>query len=140
MIRFWLIMVCLCSALPANSDTVVATRTIRALEILTADDVTLVEGKTQGSAQLVEQVVGLEARRVLYAGRPISLSDLGAPAVVERNGLVKLGYRLNGLLIMTEGRALSRGGFGERVRVINMRSKKTVTGTIGGDGVVWVSE
>lgn len=140
MIRIGLILALICGSAPVFADTVVAKRTIRAQEVIGLEDVTVIKSDTPGAAQAIEQVAGFEARKIIYAGRPISMQDLGAPALVERNALVKLGFKANGLVIMTEGRALSRGSFGERIRVMNLESKTSVSGTIGGDGIVWVNE
>jgi hypothetical protein len=70
--------------------------------------------------------------------RPVRAADLGPPAVVERNQIVGLAYRSGGLAILTEGRALARGGVGDVIRVMNLASRATVTGTIGPDGLVAV--
>jgi len=42
------------------------------------------------------------------------------------------------LLILTEGRALTRGGVGEMIEVMNLTSRTKVSGQIGTDGVVYV--
>ena len=83
-------------------------------------------------------VVGQEARKSLYPGRPIKLGDVGAPALVDRNQIVSLTFAGNGLTIETEGRALDRAGVGEKLRVMNMGSRTTVTGTVMPDGTVRV--
>lgn len=123
---------------PALSDTVTAARTIRASETITAGDVALVEGNTSGALSRVEDAIGLEARRNLYAGRPVLADDVGPPAVVQRNQTIRLVYRRGGLTITTEGRALDRAGVGDRLRVISQGSRQTVLGTVHPDGFVLV--
>ena len=44
------------------------------------------------------------------------------------------------LRIVTEGRALDRAGAGEPVRVMNLASRQTVTGTVGADGSIEVGQ
>ena len=44
----------------------------------------------------------------LYPGRPILESQLGAPALIERNAVVRMPYARGALSIVTEGRALDR--------------------------------
>lgn len=121
------------------SDTVVAARTIRAQTVLTADDLGLKNLEVTGGVDDVSQLIGKESRVALYAGRPVRLSDVGPPAIVTRNELVQIVFQSQGLSIVTEGRALGRAGVGERVRVMNLSSRNTVSGTVGIDGRVLVS-
>lgn len=129
----------LVSALPALADTVVATRTIRAQSILTAQDLVLKDEESPGAATSLDQVIGKETRVALYAGTPIHQGDVGPPAVVERNQIVRLIFERDGLRIVADGRSLSRARPGERIRVMNMSSRATVTGRVGADGRVTVS-
>jgi flagella basal body P-ring formation protein FlgA len=58
---------------------------------------------------------------------------------VDRNQMVSLVFRSSGLTILTEGRALDRGGVGDVIKVMNLASRTTVTGTIAPDGSVMVN-
>ena len=118
--------------------TVVATRAIRAQSVLAPSDLMLEPGATPGALSKIEDAVGLEAQRSLYRGRPVMAGDLGPPAVVERNQIVTLVYQNGALSIATEGRALGRGGVGQRVRVLNVDSRATVTGRVAAPGIVEV--
>lgn len=122
----------------ADADSLVATRTIRAQSILAPSDVTLVAAEIPGGISNLTEAVGFEARVTLYAGRPIHPGDLGAPAIIERNQIVPLAYNAGPLAILTEGRALARGGVGDVIRVMNLGSRTTVSGRIGADGMVQV--
>lgn len=123
-----------------TAETVVASRTIRAQEIILSSDLVLIDETIAGMAARKEDVAGLEARRIIYSGRPIPLSDVGPPALIDRNQIIQLAFQVNGLTIKTEGRALARGGFGDRIRVINLTSRSTVSGRIDDTGTVWVGE
>jgi len=122
----------------ATADSVVATRTIRAQNILGPDDVSLVAAAIPGAITATEDALGLEARVSIYAGRPIRPSDLGPAAVIDRNQIVPLVFSTGGLSILTEGRALDRGGIGDIIRIMNLGSRATVTGRISEDGRVHV--
>ena len=137
--RVGLIALAFGAAVPAYGDSVVATHTIRAQSILTVDDFTLVQAEIVGALTDPAFAIGMEAVVTLYAGRPIRAADLGAAAVVERNQTVTLVYRMGGLSILTEGRALSRGRPGDLIKVMNLASRATVTGTVGLDGMVDVN-
>jgi len=123
---------------PALADTVVATRTIRPQSILTAADLTVDSGRLPGAFRRPEAVIGQETRVVLYAGRPVLPEDIGPPAVIDRNQIVTLAYQRNGLSIRLDGRSLARAGIGERVRVMNLQSRATLTGRVQDDGTVAV--
>lgn len=126
------------AASSAMADTVVAARTIRAQAILSGADVVLTETDLEGAYTALDEVVGLEARVAIYAGRPIRIDDIGPPAVIDRNQLVTLVYRSGGLSMAAEGRALGRAGVGDRLRVMNLSSRQTVTGLVRADGSVAV--
>ena len=53
---------------------------------------------------------------------------------------MRLSYASGPLTIVTEGRALDRAAAGEPVRVMNLASKQTVTGTVAPDGSVEVGQ
>lgn len=132
----WLVLLCL--AVPAEADTLVAARTIRAMSVLSAADVALVAGTSPGALDDPAAAIGLEARTILYAGRPIRPEDLSPPAVVERNQIVPIAFDAGALSIRAEGRALDRGGIGATVRVMNLASRAIVTGRVRPDGSVAV--
>ncbi|MBO9473766.1 MULTISPECIES: flagellar basal body P-ring formation chaperone FlgA [unclassified Shimia] len=131
--------VLLMSAGSVSAEIVVATQTIRANTIVTADVVGVKKGDVAGVHSDLEAVIGQEARKAIYPGRPIRLGDIGAPALVERNQVVNLRYNAGGLAISTEGRSLARAGAGESLRVMNIGSRSTVTGIVMPDGSVHVS-
>ncbi|NIR43627.1 MAG: flagella basal body P-ring formation protein FlgA, partial [Gemmatimonadetes bacterium] len=69
-----------------------ANRTIRAHETIGPGDLTIAKGDLPGTYQDPDALTGLEARVVLYAGRPVRQGDLGPAAVVERNQVVPMRY------------------------------------------------
>ena len=137
MIRLVIILASMASTVGA--DTVVAARTIPAQSTIMPEDVVLNSRDIPGGVSDMNDIIGMEARVALFAGRPIRPGDIGFPAVVERNQLIPLLYEQNGLLITTEGRALGRAGPGDRIRVMNISSRSTVTAQIGADGVAYVA-
>ncbi len=125
-------------ARPAMADILVAAHTMRSHSIIMPSDVTLKNGDLIGALAAPDAAIGLETRVVLYAGRPIRPQDLGPPAIVDRNQIVMLVYRRGGLRISTEGRSLGRGGAGDFIRVMNLKSRATIAGRIDMDGTVIV--
>jgi flagella basal body P-ring formation protein FlgA len=124
---------------PAGADALVATHTIRAQSVVHVEDFAVVDADIPGALSDPAAAIGLEVKVTIYAGRPITASDVGAAALVERNQTVSLVYRSGGLSILTEGRALGRGRAGDAIKVMNLASHATVTGTVGLDGTVSVN-
>lgn len=122
----------------AVADIIVPVRTIRAKEIIAAEDLVYKNMEAPGALDQPADIIGQEARIALYAGRPIHLGDIGAPAIVDRNDLVKIVFRHGGLEIATEGRSLGRGAEGDYVRVMNLASRTTINGRIRADGTIEV--
>lgn len=122
----------------AQADIVVSTRTIRAKEIIAAEDLEVKPTEVPGAVADPDALIGQEARVALYPGRPIRAADFGPPALVDRNDLVVLVFNSQPLSITTEGRALGRGAVGDRIRVMNLSSRTTVTGQIRPDGQIEV--
>jgi flagella basal body P-ring formation protein FlgA len=123
---------------PAAAETLVAAHTVRTKAVLSAEDLAVLPRTTPGALSDPAQAIGMEARVVLYAGRPIRPGDIGPPAAIERNQIVTLVYDRSGLTIVTEGRSLARAAVGERVRVMNLASRSTVTGTVDAAGRIVV--
>jgi flagella basal body P-ring formation protein FlgA len=121
------------------SESLIANRNIRPTTILTAADFTVIADRIDGAADHPDLAIGMEARVAIYAGRPIRPEDLGPPALVDRNQIVTLHFATGGLTIQAEGRMLDRGGYGDVVRVMNLASRTTITGTVQADGTIRVS-
>ncbi|PJI86119.1 flagella basal body P-ring formation protein FlgA [Yoonia maricola] len=125
-------------AAPTFAETIIAARTIRAQSVITVDDVVISGDATGAALAAAQDIIGMEARVALFAGRPIGPGDVAQPAVVERNQIVPLMFEKNGLVISTDGRALGRASAGDVIRVMNIGSRATVSAMIGIDGVAYV--
>lgn len=137
--RLILIIALAALGLPALAETVVPKRTIRSQSIIYFNDLTHQTGTIPGTFSDAAKIDGLEARVTLYAGRPIRLGDVGPAALVERNAVVPILYVNGTLRLSAEGRALGRGAVGDRIRVMNLSSRTTVSGTITQDGTILVT-
>ena len=121
-----------------GAEALVATRTIRANAILTEADVAIDSSLPGNGLSNPQDAIGLEARVVLYSGRPIHADDLSPPAIVRRNQLVPLIFNNGGLQITTVGRALDRGAVGEMIQVMNVSSRSSLFGVVLEDGSISV--
>lgn len=83
-----------------------------------------------------DALIGMTARRMIIADRPIKKSDLIAPQVVERGALVNLSLRDSVMRITTQAKALENGATGDVIRVVNTASNKTIQARVTGPNEV----
>ena len=124
--------------LPASAEALVAARTLRSGTVLAADDMRL-DPQAAGGLIDPDQAIGKELRVMLSEGRVIAPAYLAAPTLVSRNQLVTIAYENAALRIEVEGRALTAGGAGDVIRVMNNASRTTLSGRIATDGTVIVA-
>jgi flagella basal body P-ring formation protein FlgA len=86
-----------------------------------------------------DRAVGMQARRQLRAGQALRVSDLAKPDLVQRDQAVTLVYESAGLYLTIRGKALEAGTEGDVVNVLNLQSKRTVSGIVSGRGQVSVA-
>jgi flagella basal body P-ring formation protein FlgA len=86
-----------------------------------------------------DRAVGMQARRQLRAGQALRVSDLAKPDLVVRDQAVTLVYESAGLYLTIRGKAMEGGTEGDVVNVLNLQSKRTVSGVVVGRGQVAVS-
>ena len=113
---------------PAFASDIVAARNIRAGAIIVAADI--VAPDTVEGLRAAAAYIGQEAARSIYKGQPLDSAELRAPTVVARNAVVTMEFVKGPMTIATEGRALDQGGEGDRIRVMNLLSRRIVTATI----------
>jgi flagella basal body P-ring formation protein FlgA len=86
-----------------------------------------------------DSAVGMQARRQLRAGQALRVNDLAKPDLVTRDQNVTLIYESSGLYLTIRGKALEGGTEGDVVNVLNLQSKRTVSGVVVGRGQVSVA-
>lgn len=137
--RFLALIIVFFSAHGATADFLVPSRTIRAKEVISNQDLVWKKGDLPGAISRIEDLVGKEARVSLFPGRPIVQSNIGPAAIVDRNQIVTIHFKLGQLKISTEARVLERAAAGEQVRLMNLSSRTTITGTVSGNGTIRVN-
>ena len=114
-------------------------RTIPAGSVIGPDDVALRRVSNLPAADMVQAIaaaVGKEARRSLYADRPIHGQEIGPITLVERNARVTMRFRNGAMELTTVGRALEAGAMGQLIRVMNLDSRRTIHGRVSGPEAV----
>ncbi len=88
----------------------------------------------------LDQLRGMEARRMLAEGRPVPSQSVSAPVVVGRGERVSIQYDRGGMTLSAPGRAIGDAEADRPVRVVNLASNRTVTGIARPGGIVEVSQ
>jgi flagellar basal body P-ring formation protein FlgA len=122
-------------------EVAVLTRNVERTDILKSADL-VVERRPRaevGSDPAArEQALGMQMRRPIRAGQPLRAADLVRPDLVQRDQAVTIIFQTAGLYLTTRGKALDNGTEGDVVSVLNIQSKRTVTGTVTGRGQVTI--
>ena len=123
-------------------EAAVLTRDIERNDVLKASDV-VVERRPRaevGSDPTTrDRAVGMQARKQIRAGQALRVADLAKPDLVQRDQNVTLIYEAAGLYLTIRGKALDSGTEGDMVSVLNLQSKRTVSGVVVGRGQVSIS-
>lgn len=115
--------------LPAVAGEYTAVKTLRVGNVIAKSDLNIaVSDETNDWTRLI----GKEVRRPIYVGRVVRSQDVGPITVIQRNDIVSVFYRVGGLGLRTEGRALDSGGVGELIKIMNLSTKTTVSAFVVG--------
>lgn len=87
-------------------------------------------------ATQVSDLDGREARRLLRAGEAVRTDDVRRPILVAKGSTVTMTFDAPGITLTAVGRAVSEGGLGESVVVLNPVSYRQITATVTGAGQV----
>jgi len=120
-------------------EAAVLTRGVERNEVLKSSDV-MVERrpKAEVGADVLtrDRAVGMQARRQIRAGQALKGADVAKPDLVQRDQGVTLIYDAVGLHLTVLGKALENGTEGDVVNVVNLQSKRTISGVVVGRGRV----
>jgi flagella basal body P-ring formation protein FlgA len=89
-----------------------------------------------GTVTSMNQLDGMETRRLLRAGEAVRVDDVRHPILVTKGETVTMTFNAPGLTLTATGRAMSEGGLGETVTVQNPVSFRQITGVVIGAGEV----
>ena len=123
-------------------EAAVLTRDVQRSEILKSSDVMTerrAKAEVGGDAAVRDLAVGMQLRKQLRAGQALRVADLAKPDLVQRDDNVTLIYESSGLYLTIRGKAVENGTEGDVVNVLNLQSKRTVSGVVIGRGQVAIS-
>jgi flagella basal body P-ring formation protein FlgA len=79
---------------------------------------------------------GMHAGRTLRAGAPVRPDDVRKPILVTKGSTVTMNFNAPGITLVATGKAMSEGGMGETVTVLNPVSYRQISCTVTGAGTV----
>jgi flagella basal body P-ring formation protein FlgA len=123
-------------------EAAVLTRNVERNDVLKSSDLITErrpKAEVGGDAATRTRALGMQMRRQLRAGQAIKVADLGKPDLVQRDDNVTLIYESTGLYLTVRGKAVEAGTEGDVVNVLNLQSKRTVSGVVIGRGQVAIS-
>jgi flagella basal body P-ring formation protein FlgA len=123
-------------------EAAVLARNVERSEVIKSSDVVIErrpKAEVGGDAATRARAVGMQARRQLRAGQALRVADLAKPDLVQRDQSVTLIYESAGLYLTIRGKAQDSGTEGDVVSVLNLQSKRVVSGTVIGRGQVAIS-
>ena len=134
---------------PGLADTVPATTGVRI--VVPVRDIA--RGEVIGDSDLTYQTIaadkmppsvatsmndldGKQTRLYLRAGQPVRLDEVRMPVLVTKGSTVTMTFDVPGIALTVTGKAMTEGGLGESVTVLNPVSYRQVTGIVTGSGTV----
>jgi flagella basal body P-ring formation protein FlgA len=123
-------------------EAAVLARAVERNEVIKSSDVMIErrpKAEVGNDAAARDSAVGMQARRQLRTGQALRVTDLAKPDLVTRDQNVTLIYESGGLYLTIRGKALEGGTEGDAVNVLNLQSKRTVSGIVVGRGQVSVA-
>lgn len=97
-------------------------------------------GRADGLLRPGTNLGDLIARRRLPEGVPVRARDTVLRPVVARNSIVTLVWENGGIALTAQGKAMSDGASGARIRVLNTDSRKTLEAVVIDSQTVSVSQ
>jgi len=111
-------------------------RNIMAGEIVAASDLVWSDGAVApaDAPSDPDAIIGMVARRPLRVGTGVGARDVGAPKVIKRDETIAVSYRLEGVALVLQAKALGDAAVGESVQVMNPQSKRVIEAVASGPG------
>jgi flagella basal body P-ring formation protein FlgA len=84
----------------------------------------------------MDEIKGMQTRRMLAAGQPFRGDDVRKPIVITKGETVTMQFTVPGVELTAMGRAMSEGGIGDTVTVQNPASYRMIAGVVIAPGTV----
>ncbi len=123
-------------------QVLVAARQIQKGTIISENDIKLARydlaSLSHGHFEALNQGVGMKLKRRMSSGTVLTPGMLKKPQVISRGQSITILAQSGNMQVRMMGKALASGAIGERISVINTKSKKKLEGIVTGSGEVKV--
>ncbi len=123
-------------------NVMVSARQIQKGTVLTALDIKLarhdVATLSYGHFEDITNAIGMKLKRRASAGVVLTPTMLIKPQIITRGQKISIMAQSGNMQVRMNGKALSNGAIGERIKVINIQSMKKLEGVITAKGEVKV--
>lgn len=93
-------------------------------------------GLVSGLPTKMDEIKGMQARRVLAAGQPFRNDDVRRPIMITKGQTVTMEFEEPGVELTAMGRAMSEGGVGDTVTIQNPASYRMISAIVTAPGTV----
>jgi len=126
-----------------GTDVPVLNRALRVGDVVASDDVIYLRVANsrlaRGSILDAANLIGLSAKRQLRPGLALRDADFAKPTIIRKGDAVTMVFRAEGIELTARGKAMTNGGQGDTIAVVNVQSLKQVDAVVTGSGAVSVS-
>ena len=123
-------------------NVLVASRQLQKGSVLTASDIEIkkydLASLAHGFIEDIGHGAGMKLKRRVMTGTVITPSMLKKPRIVSRGQKVTILAQTGFMQVRMEGKALAHGAVGERIKVMNLKSRQKLEGIITPKGEVKV--
>jgi flagella basal body P-ring formation protein FlgA len=94
------------------------------------------ESVVPNTATSMDALVGMQTRRVLHQGETVRNDDVRHPILITKGSTVTMTFDAPGVTLTAMGRAMSEGGVGDNVTILNPASYRQISAVVTGPGTV----
>lgn len=114
--------------------------TIRMGELIKEEDIEIknfaAERNSSDYVSDMSALIGKTPIRSISPARPVRTHEVAEPAIVKKNAMVQMRYKIGGLEITATGQSMDNGAKGDAIMVKNLASKKLVRAVVANEGTV----
>ena len=123
-------------------NVLVSARQVQKNAVLTASDIKLVKydlaNLSYGYFEEIKDGIGMKLKRRVLAGAVLTPAMLKKPQIISRGQKVTMMVQSGSMVVRMTGKALGSGAVGERIKIMNVKSRQKLEGIITTTGEVEV--
>ncbi len=122
---------------------VTAKQTLKRGDVISESDIILQEKNISllqtGSFTTTEVVIGKRALKNIYKGAVINNTNIGEPYIIKKGQMLFIKAEKKGISVQLKAKALMNGKKGQRIKAINLKSKRIIEGVVVNSNTIRVN-